>query len=218
MRQSFALPPPTSTRPSTEGGRASCSAAARRGRARGRTGSSLRASPRRAIGHVALAQAALATGALDAARAEAARRARDGGGRARAWSTQAAILPYLDLVKGPAAATERRYRAAGRTQLEDVARGCGHPRPRRLDAGALRAGIDRPRRCEAADWPLAESMARQMLDHDRAPAATTRWRSWPSSAATPRPRTSRSPPPAAVAHADDDLPELQRLRRAVASR
>jgi Tfp pilus assembly protein PilF len=73
---------------------------------------------------------------------------------------------------------------------------------------------------EAADWPLAESMARQMLEHDRAYAgghyalALVAEQRGDAAAA----HESFATAARLWAHADDDLPELQRLRRAVASR
>jgi tetratricopeptide (TPR) repeat protein len=199
MRQSFALPPPYEYSafnkkewPGFLLGRGRVEDAREAGRAL----VSSRFAAARAIGHVALAQAALATGALDAARAEAALAERETAAvEPGAWSTQAAILPYLDLVKGCCscgAATRPRGARSSRTSPAAA----GRSGPRRLDAGALRAGVDRPRARDARTGRSPRAW-RARCSSTTAPtrAATTRSRSWPSSAATPRPRTSRSPPP-----------------------
>lgn len=224
MRQSFALPPPYEYSafnkkewPGFLLGRGRVEDA----REAGRELVSSRFAAARAIGHVALAQAALATGALDAARAEAALAERETAAvEPGAWSTQAAILPYLDLVKGLLQLRSGDH-AAGRTQLEDVARRLrAVPGPDAwMQALFVLESIARGAR-EAADWPLAESMARQMLDHDRAYAgghyalALVAEQRGDAAAA----HESFATAARLWAHADDDLPELQRLRRAVASR
>jgi tetratricopeptide (TPR) repeat protein len=175
----------------------------------------------RAIGHVSLAQAALAVGAIDAARAEAALAERETAAvEPGAWSTQAAILPYLDLVKG-LLQLGGGDAAAGRAQLEDVARRLrAVPGPDAwMQALFVLESIARSAR-DAADWALAESMARQMLEHDRAYAGghyalglVAEQRGDAAAA-----RESFATAARLWTHADPDLPELQRLRRDVASR
>jgi tetratricopeptide (TPR) repeat protein len=224
MRQSFAMPPPYEYSafnkkewPGFLLGRGRVEDAREAGRALVAS----RFAAARAIGHVALAQAALATGALDAARAEAALAERETAAvEPGAWSTQAAILPYLDLVKG-LLQLRSGERAAGGAQLEDVARRLrAVPGPDAwMQALFVLEAIARGAR-EAADWPLAESMARQMLDHDRAYAgghyalALVAEQRGDAAAA----HESFATAARLWAHADADLPELQRLRRAVASR
>ena len=224
MRQSFAMPPPYEYSafnkkewPGFLLGRGRVEDAREAGRAL----VSSRFAAARAIGHVALAQAALATGALDAARAETALAEREAAAvEPGAWSTQAAILPYLDLVKGLLQQRSGDL-AAGRAQLEDVARRLrAVPGPDAwMQALFVLESIARGAR-EAADWPLAESMARQMLEHDRAYAgghyalALVAEQRGDAAAA----RESFATAARLWAHADADLPELQRLRRAVASR
>jgi tetratricopeptide (TPR) repeat protein len=224
MRQSFAMPPPYEYSafnkkewPGFLLGRGRVEDA----REAGRSLVSSRFAAARAIGHVALAQAALATGALDAARAEAALAERETAAvEPGAWSTQAAILPYLDLVKGLLQLRSGEP-AAGRAQLEDVAlRLRAVPGPDAwMQALFVLESIARGAR-EVADWPLAESMARQMLEHDRAYAgghyalALVAEQRGDAAAA----RESFATAARLWAHADGDLPELQRLRRAVASR
>ena len=224
MRQSFAMPPPYEYSafnkkewPGFLLGRGRVEDAREAGRALVAS----RFAAARAIGHVALAQAALATGALDAARAEAALAERETATvEPGAWSTRAAILPYLDLVKGLLQLRSGEP-AAGRTQLEDVARRLrAVPGPDAwMQALFVLESIARGAR-EAADWPLAESMARQMLEHDRAYAgghyalALVAEQRGEAAAA----RESFATAARLWAHADADLPELQRLRRAVASR
>ena len=224
MRQSFALPPPYEYAafnkkewPGFLLGRGRVDDAREAGLAL----VSSRFAAARAIGHVALAQAALATGALDAARAEAALAERETAAvEPGAWSTQAAILPYLDLVKG-LLQLRSGDRAAGSAQLEDVARRLrAVPGPDAwMQALFVLESIARGAR-EAADWPLAESMARQMLDHDRAYAgghyalALVAEQRGDAAAA----HESFATAARLWAYADADLPELQRLRSAVASR
>jgi tetratricopeptide (TPR) repeat protein len=224
MRQSFAMPPPYEYSafnkkewPGFLLGRGRVEDA----REAGRSLVSSRFAAARAIGHVALAQAALATGALDAARAEAALAERETAAvEPGAWSTQAAILPYLDLVKGLLQLRSGEP-AAGRAQLEDVAhRLRAVPGPDAwMQALFVLESIARGAR-EVTDWPLAESMARQMLEHDRAYAgghyalALVAEQRGDAAAA----RESFATAARLWAHADGDLPELQRLRRAVASR
>ena len=224
MRQSFAMPPPYEYSafnkkewPGFLLGRGRVEDAREAGRAL----VSSRFAAARAIGHVALAQAALATGALDAARAETALAEREAAAvEPGAWSTQAAIVPYLDLVKGLLQQRSGDL-AAGRAQLEDVARRLrAVPGPDAwMQALFVLESIARGAR-EAADWPLAESMARQMLEHDRAYAgghyalALVAEQRGDAAAA----RESFATAARLWAHADADLPELQRLRRAVASR
>jgi tetratricopeptide (TPR) repeat protein len=224
MRQSFAMPPPYEYSafnkkewPGFLLGRGRVEDAREAGRAL----VSSRFAAARAIGHVALAQVALATGALDAARTEAALAERETAAvEPGAWSTQAAILPYLDLVKGLLELRSGEH-AAGGAQLEDVARRLrAVPGPDAwMQALFVLESIARGAR-EAADWPLAESMARQMLEHDRAYAgghyalALVAEQRGDAAAA----RESFATAARLWAHADADLPELQRLRRAVASR
>ncbi|HEY7921828.1 MAG TPA: hypothetical protein VII62_01520 [Vicinamibacteria bacterium] len=224
MRQSFAMPPPYEYSafnkkewPGFLLGRGRVEDAREAGRAL----VSSRFAAARAIGHVALAQAALATGALDAARAEAALAERETAAvEPGAWSTQAAILPYLDLVKG-LLQLRSGERAAGGAQLEDVARRLrAVPGPDAwMQALFVLEAIARGAR-EAADWPLAESMARQMLDHDRAYAGGHYALALVAEQRGDAAAAHKSFATAARlwAHADADLPELQRLRRAVASR
>jgi tetratricopeptide (TPR) repeat protein len=224
MRQSFAMPPPYEYSafnkkewPGFLLGRGRVEDAREAGRALVAS----RFAAARAIGHVALAQAALATGALDAARAEAALAERETAAvEPGAWSTQAAILPYLDLVKG-LLQLRSGERAAGGAQLEDVARRLrAVPGPDAwMQALFVLEAIARGAR-EAADWPLAESMARQMLDHDRAYAGGHYALALVAEQRGDAAAAHKSFATAARlwAHADADLPELQRLRRAVASR
>jgi tetratricopeptide (TPR) repeat protein len=224
MRQSFAMPPPYEYSafnkkewPGYLLGRGRVEDA----RAAGRALVSSRFAAARAIGHVALAQAALADGALDAARAEAALAERETAAvDSGAWSTQAAILPYLDLVKG-LLQLRSGDAAAGRAQLDDVARRLrAVPGPDAwMQALFVLESIARSAR-EAGDWVLAESMARQMLAHDRAYAGghyalglVAQQRGDAAGA-----RESFGMAARLWAHADADLPELQRLRHAVASR
>jgi tetratricopeptide (TPR) repeat protein len=224
MRQSFAMPPPYEYSafnkkewPGFLLGRGRVEDAREAGRALVAS----RFAAARAIGHVALAQAALATGALDAARAEAALAERETAAvEPGAWSTQAAILPYLDLVKG-LLQLRSGERAAGGAQLEDVARRLrAVPGPDAwMQALFVLEAIARGAR-EAADWPLAESMARQMLDHDRAYAGGHYALALVAEQRGDAAAAHKSFATAARlwAHADADLPELQRLRRADASR
>ena len=175
----------------------------------------------RAIGHVALAQAALAAGAADTARAEAALAERETAAvEPGAFSTQAAILPYLDLVKG-LLQLRSGDAARGRAQLEDVARRLrAVPGPDAwMQALFVLESIARSAR-DAAAWPLAESMARQMLEHDRAYAGGHYALGLAAEQRGDAVLARESFEAAARLwdHADADLPELQRLRRAVASR
>jgi tetratricopeptide (TPR) repeat protein len=224
MRQSFALPPPYEYSAFNKKewpvfllGRGRVADA----REAAQSLVSSRFAAARAIGHVALAQAALAAGSADTARAEAALAERETAAvEPGAWSTQAAIYPYLDLVKG-LLQLRNGDAAAGRAQLEDVARRLrAVPGPDAwMQALFVLESIARSAR-EALDWPLAESMARQMLEHDRAYAGghyalglVAQQRGDAASA-----RESFETAARLWDHADADLPELQRLRRAVASR
>jgi tetratricopeptide (TPR) repeat protein len=224
MRQSFALPPPYEYSAFNKKewpvfllGRGRVADA----RAAAQSLVASRFAAARAIGHVALAQAALAGGAADTARAETALAERETAAvEPGAWSTQAAILPYLDLVKGLLQLRSGEP-AAGRAQLEEVARRLrAVPGPDAwMQALFVLESIARSAR-EASDWPLAESMARQMLEHDRAYAgghyALGLVAEQRGDAALAR--ESFDTAARLWDHADADLPELQRLRRAVASR
>jgi len=122
----------------------------------------------RALGHVTLAQVALSSGSLGEARAEAARAQREFEAvEPGPSSARNALLPYLDLVKG--SLQLRGEPVAGRGLLEDVGRRLrALPGPDAwMQALFVLESIARTAR-EASDWKLAERMARQMLEHDRA--------------------------------------------------
>jgi tetratricopeptide (TPR) repeat protein len=174
----------------------------------------------RSLGHVALAQAALSTGSLDEARAEAALAERefeavDPG----PWAARNALLPYLDLVKG--SLQLRSEPSAGRALLEDVGRRLrALPGPDAwMQALFVLESIARTAR-EAADWELAERMARQMLEHDRAYAGGHYALGLVAEQRGDAAASQEAFGTAARlwAQADGDLPELQRLRRTVAAR
>ena len=122
----------------------------------------------RVLGHVTLAQLALAQGSPDVARAEEALAQRElAAVDLSPLATRNALVPYLDLVKG--SLQLRAEPAAGRALLEDVGtRLRALPGPDAwMQALFVLESIARTAR-EAADWELAERMARQMLEHDRA--------------------------------------------------
>ncbi len=174
----------------------------------------------RALGHVTLAQAALSTGSLDEARAEAALAERESEAvDLGPWATRNALLPYFDLVKG--SLQLRSEPSAGRALLEDVGRRLrALPGPDAwMQALFVLESIARTAR-EASDWELAERIARQMLEHDPAYAGGHYAL---GQAAEQRGDTAAAQEAFAKAArlwalADDDLPELQRLRRSVAAR
>ncbi len=174
----------------------------------------------RSLGHVALAQSAIATGALDEARAEAALAERElDAVEPGSWSARGALQPYLDLVKG--SLLLRSDPAAGRLQLEDVGRRLrALPGPDAwMQALFVLESIARTAR-EASDWELAERMARQMLEHDPAYAGGHYALGL---VAEQRGDAAASQEAFGTAArlwtaADGDLPELQRVRRAVAAR
>ena len=174
----------------------------------------------RSLGHVTLAQLALSKGSLDEARAEVLLAERDFEAVDMVpWATRNALLPYLDLVKG--SLQLRSDPAAGRALLEDVGRRLrALPGPDAwMQALFVLESIARTAR-EASDWELAEGMARQMLEHDPAYAGGHYALGL---AAEQRGDAAASHEAFAAAArlwaaADGDLPELQRVRRAVASR
>ncbi len=174
----------------------------------------------RSLGHVALAQSAIATGALDEARAEAELAERElEAVEPGSWSARNALQPYLDLVKG--SLLLRSDPAAGRRLLEDVGtRLRALPGPDAwMQALFVLESIARTAR-EASDWELAERMARQMLEHDPAYAGGHYALAL---VAEQRGDAAASQQAFGTAlrlwtDADPDLPELQQLRRAVASR
>jgi tetratricopeptide (TPR) repeat protein len=150
MRQSFALPPPYEYSAFNKKewpvfllGRGRVADA----REAAQSLVSSRFAAARAIGHVALAQAALAAGSADTARAEAALAERETG-CCRAWRLVDAgrDLPVPGPRERTAAAAERRRRRRARTARGRRAAAAGRTRARRLDAGALRAGVDRAQR------------------------------------------------------------------------
>jgi tetratricopeptide (TPR) repeat protein len=224
MRQSFALPPPYEY--SAFNKKEWPSFLLSRGRAaEAREASRALAASRfpaaRAIGHVSLAQVALATGALDEARAEAALAETELAAlEPGPWPAREATSPYLDLVKG-SLELKSGDRAAGRALFEDVARRVrAIPGPDAwMQALFVLESMARTAR-EASDSELASGMARQMLEHDPAYAG--------GHYALGLVAEQRGDTAAAQeafgaalllwAEADPDLPELQRLRRAVASR
>jgi len=174
----------------------------------------------RSLGHVTLAQAALSTGSLDEARAEAALAERefeavDPG----PWAARNALRPYLDLVKG--SLQLRREPQAGRALLEDVGRRLrALPGPDAwMQALFVLESIARTAR-EASDWELAERMARQMLEHDRAYAGGHYALGLVAAERGDAAATQEAFATAARlwAEADGDLPELRRVFRGVASR
>jgi tetratricopeptide (TPR) repeat protein len=174
----------------------------------------------RALGHVALAQVALSNGSLDEARAEAGLAQREFEAvDLTPWATRNALLPYLDLVKG--SLQLRSEPVAGRALLEDVGRRLrALPGPDAwMQALFVLESIARTAR-ETSDWELAEGMARQMLEHDRAYAGghyalglVAERRGDAASAQEAFATAARL-----WAQADGDLPELQRVRRSVAAR
>jgi tetratricopeptide (TPR) repeat protein len=130
-------------------------------------------------------------------------------------------LALLQLAGQPARALLRSDPAAGRALLEDV----GHrlralPGPDAwMQALFVLESIARTAR-EASDWELAERIARQMLEHDPAYAGghyalglVAERRGDTAAAQEAFAKAARL-----WALADDDLPELQRLRRSVAAR
>jgi tetratricopeptide (TPR) repeat protein len=174
----------------------------------------------RAIGHVALAQVALSKGSFDGARAEAELAQRESEAvDLTLWAARNPLLPYLDLVKG--SLQLRSEPAAGRALLEDVGRRLrALPGPDAwMQALFVLESIARTAR-EASDWELAERMARQMLEHDRAYAGGHYALGL---AAEQRGDAALALEAFATAarlwdQADGDLPELQRVRRSVAAR
>jgi tetratricopeptide (TPR) repeat protein len=223
MRRSFAMPPPYEYSafnkkewPGFLMGRGRLEEA--RGAARALVASRFAAA--RSLGHVTLAQTAIATGALDEARAEAALAERElDAVEPGSWSARGALQPYLDLVKG--SLLLRTEPTAGRMLLEDVgSRLRALPGPDAwMQALFVLESIARTARA-ASHWELAESMARQMLEHDPAYAGGHYALGL---AAEQRGDTAASQEAFETAAllwstADGDLPELQRVRRAVASR
>jgi tetratricopeptide (TPR) repeat protein len=174
----------------------------------------------RVLGHVTLAQLALAQGSPDVARAEEALAQRElAAVDLSPLATRNTLVPYLDLVKG--SLQLRTEPAAGRALLEDVGtRLRALPGPDAwMQALFVLESIARTAR-EAADWELAERMARQMLEHDRAYAGGHYALGL---VAQQRGDAALAQEAFATAarlwdRADGDLPELQRLRRNVAAR
>ena len=174
----------------------------------------------RALGHVTLAQVASSGGWLDEARAELAlAQAEFEAVDMVPWATRNALVPYLDLVKG--SLQLRSDPEAGRALLDDVGRRLrALPGPDAwMQALFVLESIARTAR-EAADWELAERMARQMLEHDAAYAgghyALGLVAEQRGDAAVAQEQFATAA--RLWAAADGDLPELQRVRRAVASR
>jgi tetratricopeptide (TPR) repeat protein len=175
----------------------------------------------RSLAHVTLAQAALSAGSLDEARAEAALAQREYEAvEPGPWASRNALLPYLDLVKG-SLQLRGGEPEAGRALLEDVGRRLrALPGPDAwMQALFVLEAIARTAR-EASDWELAERMARQMLEHDRAYAGG-HYALGLAAEGRGDAALAREAFAAATrewAEADPDLPELDRLRRNVASR
>ena len=123
----------------------------------------------RSLGHVTLAQVALSRGSLDEARAEVGTRA-SATSRRSTWSRgprATRSCPTSTWSKG--SLQLRSDPEAGRALLDDVGRRLrALPGPDAwMQALFVLESIARTAR-EASDWELAERMARQMLEHDRA--------------------------------------------------
>jgi tetratricopeptide (TPR) repeat protein len=224
MRRSFAMPPPYEYSafnkkewPAFLLGRGRVAEA--REAARALTASSYAAA--RSLGHIALAQAALSDGTLDAARAELALAESE---RDKVdilpWNGRTALQPYLDLVRG---SLELREGAsdAGRARLEEVGRRLrALPGPDAwMQALFVLEQLANSARA-ASDWTLAERLARQMLEHDPAYAGGHYMLGLVAAARGDEPgaRESFATASRLWADADGDLPELQRVRTAVAAR
>ncbi len=175
----------------------------------------------RSLGHVTLAQAALGSGATSEARAEAELAQREFDAvEPGPWASRNSLLPYLDLVKG-SLQLRTGEQDAGRALLEDVGKRLrALPGPDAwMQALFVLESIARTAR-EASDWELAERMARQMLEHDRAYAGGHYALGLAAEKHGDAAASQEAFATAARlwAAADGDLPELQRVRRAVAAR
>ncbi len=224
MRRSFAMPPPYEYSafnkkewPAFLLGRGRIAEA--REAARALTASTFTAA--RTLGHVALAQAALAEATFGEARAELALAEQE---RDKAptlpWNGRSALQPYVDLVKGSIELREGKAEA-GRARLEDVGRRLrALPGPDAwMQALFVLEQLARSAR-EASDLTLAERLARQRVEHDRAYAGGHYMLGLVAAARGDEAgaRESFATASRLWADADGDLPELQRVRTAVAAR
>jgi tetratricopeptide (TPR) repeat protein len=224
MRRSFELPPPFEyVAANKKEWPAFLLGRGRRGEAREAARALLqsRFPAARALGHVALAQAAIADGAFDEARAEAALAAGEAVAAETApFNVRQSLQPYLDLVQG-SLQLRTGEKEKGRATLEDVGRRLrALPGPDAwMQALFVLEQLARSAR-EAKDLELAERMARQMLEHDPAYAGGHYELGLAAAARGDAAASERAFAEAGRlwSEADPDLPELRRVRMAVAAR